>query len=195
MLISRYFIPIIPSIDWFYRLLLQSILSYVIYSFVSNEYFLRVERKQQKKIKKQTCLYVCGCLIVVVVGLFIVGFFKYQPIAVLTYSMEPTFTRGDAVIVQKLSSGDILKLKKGDVIQYKKDNIVVIHRIMEAYYKNGETIFILKGDNNKSADNEPVYSEQILGKVMFSIPKIGYPSVWLNEFLFSDNNISIEVGR
>lgn len=34
-----------------------------------------------------------------------------------------------------------------------------------------------------------------MGKVLFSIPKVGYPSVWLSEFLYSDQDVSVEVGR
>lgn len=195
VLVSRYIVPIIPNLDWFFQLLLQIVLTYMIYFFVTSEYLLRVERKYRRKVKSQTYLYVLCCFGIVVLGLFVAGVFKYQPVAILTYSMEPTFTRGDAVIVQKLDSDGISNLKKGDIVQYRKGNVIVIHRIINVFVENNERVFVFKGDNNKSRDSDLVYSDQIMGKILFSIPKIGYPSVWLNEFLFSDDNVSVEVGR
>lgn len=195
VLVSRYIVPIIPNLDCFFQLLLQIVLTYMIYFFVTSEYLLRVERKYRRKVKSQTYLYVLCCFGIVVLGLFVAGVFKYQPVAILTYSMEPTFTRGDAVIVQKLDSDGISNLKKGDIVQYRKGNVIVIHRIINVFVENNERVFVFKGDNNKSRDSDLVYSDQIMGKILFSIPKIGYPSVWLNEFLFSDDNVSVEVGR
>ena len=34
-----------------------------------------------------------------------------------------------------------------------------------------------------------------MGKVIFSIPKIGYPSVWLSEFLYPEKEVEVEVGE
>ena len=56
-LISKYFVPILPDLDWFYRLLLQIILYIFIYSFVSNEYLLKVLRRPPKSEKGQNIFY------------------------------------------------------------------------------------------------------------------------------------------
>ena len=197
MLISRYFIPIVVDLDWFYRLLLQLAVTLIIYFFIMNEYLWHVKRIYSKRTdKKNSFLYIALCLFVLCFGLFIAGVFTYQPVAVLTYSMVPTFTRGDAVIVKKLDEDEVRKLKKGDIIQYQYNNqAVVLHRIVDVYRLDGELVYVLKGDNNDSVDSDVVHTDQILGKVIFSIPKIGYPSVWLSEFLYPDREVEVEVGR
>lgn len=195
-LISRYCIPIVVDFDWFYQLLLQLGLTVVIYSFLSNEYLWQVKRIYSKKTdKKNSFLFAIICFIILIFGLFVAGCFKYQPVAVLTYSMEPTFTRGDAVVIKKLNSKEKEKLKKGDIIEYRYDQTVVIHRIVDSYLLDDERVFILKGDNNECEDPKVVYYDQIIGKVSFSIPKIGYPSVWLSDFLYPEKEAEVEVGR
>ena len=46
--------------------------------------------------------------------------------------------------------------------------------------------YITKGDNNNAEDVGEVTPDQIKGVVVYSVPKIGYPSVWLYE-LFQRN--------
>lgn len=194
-LISKYFVPILPDLDWFYRLLLQIILYIFIYSFVSNEYLLKVLRRPPKSEKGQNIFYYLSVSIVIVLGLFVAGFFKYQPVAVLTYSMDPTFTRGDAVIIKKMDSSEKKLLQKDDVIQYRRKDTTIIHRIVDIVDNQGERGYILKGDNNESDDPFIVYDNQIIGKATLIIPKLGYPSVWLSEFLHSNGEAEVEVGR
>lgn len=196
MLISRYFIPITLDVDWFFALLFQLILVVVIFYVSFNEYLWKEKRIYSYKTNKtNSVIYLFGVVLIVSFGLFVAGVFKYRPVAILTYSMEPIFTRGDAVIVEKLDKEEKNKLKKGDIIQYQVDKTVVVHRIVKVKKEDNKKVYILKGDNNNAKDPKPVYMEQIMGKVLFSIPKVGYPSVWLSEFLHSDQDVSVEVGR
>ena len=196
MLISRYFIPITLDVDWFFALLFQLILVVVIFYVSFNEYLWKEKRIYSYKTNKtNSVIYLFGVVLIVSFGLFVAGVFKYRPVAILTYSMEPIFTRGDAVIVEKLDDEEKNKLKKGDIIQYQVDKTVVVHRIIKVKKEDNKKVYILKGDNNNAKDPKPVYMEQIMGKVLFSIPKVGYPSVWLSEFLHSDQDVSVEVGR
>lgn len=196
MLISRYFIPITLDVDWFFALLFQLILVVVIFYVSFNEYLWKEKRMYSYKTNKtNSVIYLFGVVLIVSFGLFVAGVFKYRPVAILTYSMEPIFTRGDAVIVEKLNKEEKNKLKKGDIIQYQVDKTVVVHRIIKVKKEDNKKVYILKGDNNNAKDPKPVYMEQIMGKVLFSIPKVGYPSVWLSEFLHSDQDVSVEVGR
>ena len=196
MLISRYFIPITLDVDWFFALLFQLVLVVVIFYVSFNEYLWKEKRIYSYKTNKtNSVVYLFGVVLIVSFGLFVAGVFKYRPVAILTYSMEPIFTRGDAVIVEKLDDDEKNKLKKGDIIQYQVDKTVVVHRIIKVKKEDNKKVYILKGDNNNAKDPKPVYMEQIMGKVLFSIPKVGYPSVWLSEFLHSDQDVSVEVGR
>ena len=194
-LVSKYFVPVLPDLDWFYRLLLQIILYICIYSFVSNEYLLKVLRRSPRVEKGQNIFYFLSLSVVILLGLFVAGFFKYQPVAILTYSMDPVFTRGDAVVIKKTDALEKKSLQKDDIIQYKRKDTMVIHRIIDIVDDDGERGYILKGDNNDSKDPFIVYDNQIVGKVTLIIPKVGYPSVWLSEFLHSNGEAEVEIGR
>ena len=152
-------------------------------------------RENPKAEKKQSIVYLFSIGFVIVIGLFVAGVFKYQPVAVLTYSMVPTFTRGDVVVINKLSDLEKSNLKVGDIIQYKRKDTMVIHRIIDIVDDNDERGYILQGDNNNSEDPFIVYDNQIVGKEIFSIPKLGYPSVWLSEFLYPNQEVEVEVSR
>ena len=121
-----------------------------------------------------------------VVG-FVAGFFTYQPIAIISNSMVPKFARGDAVIVEKISDEEKKNLKEGTIIRFETTEKEVVHRIKEKLVKSDGTVaYITKGDNNNAEDVGEVAPDQIKGVVVYSVPKIGYPSVWLYE-LFQKN--------
>ena len=48
------------------------------------------------------------------------------------------------------------------------------HRIFEIKENNGQKIFITKGDANNSPDMKEVLANEVKGKVLFSLPYIGY---------------------
>ncbi|MBI2076617.1 MAG: signal peptidase I [Candidatus Aenigmarchaeota archaeon] len=80
-----------------------------------------------------------------------------------------------------LSRGDLLFVlnaepEVGDVAIYQrtKTSITIVHRVVE---KNPDG-YIFKGDNNPGAD-PPVGKEQIVGKVLFAAPLLGYPRLAL----------------
>lgn len=78
-------------------------------------------------------------------------------------------------------------IKEGDVVVYdaKWFNQPVIHRVIGIEDINGTTMYMIKGDNNKSPDPYYVTKEQIESKVvtigdnLVVIPKIGYLALWL----------------
>lgn len=111
---------------------------------------------------------------------------------VVSGSMEPAFYRGDIVVNQKadffgIHEFDPADLKVGDVVVYdaKWFDQPVIHRIINITEINGTTMYVIKGDNNKSPDPYYVTKEQIREKVvtfgdsLVVIPKIGYLTIWL----------------
>lgn len=111
---------------------------------------------------------------------------------VVSGSMEPAFYRGDIVMVEKtnflgIQEFNVNDIQKGDVVVYdaKWFNQPVIHRVIDIVNVNGTTMYLIKGDNNKSPDPYYVTKEQIQSKVvtfgdnLVVIPKIGYLSLWL----------------
>ncbi|PIY94400.1 MAG: signal peptidase I [Candidatus Levybacteria bacterium CG_4_10_14_0_8_um_filter_35_23] len=89
-----------------------------------------------------------------------------QSFAVLTGSMEPNISTG-SVVYTKPESNYI----KGDVIAFIQKDRTITHRIINTI--DAKT-FATKGDANNAADNDPVSSEKIIGKEVFTLPYLGY---------------------
>lgn len=113
--------------------------------------------------------------------MFILKFFKYYPISILSDSMKNTFSRGDIAIIEKLDRDYIEEIRVNDIIYYKKNNKLIIHRIVNIEIINNRIVITTKGDNNDDIDPWKVYEEEIVGIVKGKIPFLGYPAVWLNE--------------
>jgi len=140
----------------------------------------RITRKEKKRINPVKQIPTIALILFVVA--FIAGFLPAKPVAIMSYSMVPTFSRGAVVISVKVNEKDLEKLKVGDIIHYKSENGEVIHRIIEIQKdKDGNLLFKTQGDNNNVPDSNMVYADQIIGCVKLYIPYIGYPSVWFSE--------------
>lgn len=109
-------------------------------------------------------------LLAFVALLFIPRLMGYQSMAVVSGSMEPNIPVGAIVIVNNKGANGI---EVGDPISYRiSDETVVTHRVVEINAENKEVI--TKGDANDTNDASPVSYENIIGKVIFSIPHLGY---------------------
>ena len=178
------YLPILPNINWFYTGLFGILVPMALYIMV-NYSQLRLERKLtwQDEKRSRPITYVPVLIVVLVVVGFVVGFFKYQPVAVISDSMLPLFARGDMIVIEKVKEEEVTKLKVGDVIQFFTDNYYVIHRIHEIEETDEGLLFTTKGDNNNAPDSKKVKPEQIRGKYLGHVKYIGFPSVWLSEAL------------
>jgi len=91
--------------------------------------------------------------------------------------MVPNLNIGDVVILQKIKPDDV---KLYDIVEYKTKTKRIVHRVVEIQKKQDGLYFITKGDHNPGNDHDPVFQDQIVSKVIFRIPIIGFPAVWLN---------------
>ncbi len=127
--------------------------------------------------------------IVTVISVCFVGFNvinKAKGYSVVTDSMTPVYNRGDVVFVKKT---DFNSLKAGDIVtvRFYDESGYFTHRITEIDYNAG--MFRTKGDANENEDPQPSEKEQIVGKVWYSVPLLGYISI----FISSMNLIKISV--
>ena len=59
---------------------------------------------------------------------------------------------------------------------------MITHRIVGTNLnEKGEKVYVFKGDNNYSSDELAVSLDQIYGKVIMKIPKIGYIQYFLSQ--------------
>lgn len=102
----------------------------------------------------------------------------YNAYVVLTGSMIPEIMPKDVVITKKR---DVKELEVNDIITFvssdpRLSNIIVTHRIKNKYYDSttGKYTFQTKGDNNNVEDFSLAQEQNIIGEVIYKIPKLGY---------------------
>ena len=98
----------------------------------------------------------------------------FQLKTVLSGSMEPTFKTGSIIAIKPLKNPT--NLKKDDVITFmESSDVLITHRITEVMKSGDQVMYKTKGDNNRSADANPVTSQNVVGQYSgFTIPYVGY---------------------
>ncbi|ANF22491.1 signal peptidase I [Thermococcus piezophilus] len=109
-------------------------------------------------------------VILVVVLKFIFGF---QYVVILTDSMKPNINPNDLVVTYPSHNVHI-----GDIILYNieigNSTYRILHRVAEIRTdENGQIYYITKGDNRERPDPWVVYPDQVIGKPLIVIPKVG----------------------
>jgi signal peptidase I len=89
---------------------------------------------------------------------------SFQIFSVVSGSMRPTIPVGGAIVVTKVPDYYV-----NDIISFRHANKIITHRVIYAgkYY-------LTKGDANNVIDNFQITKSQIIGKVSFSVPYVGY---------------------
>jgi len=116
-------------------------------------------------------------LIIVIALLVVFSTFSfpgnYKLMTIQSGSMEPAMKAGSMIVVKPTAEykiGDIVTYKNGD--DSKK---TTTHRIVEINEAKGVITYKTKGDANDAPDFAPIFKANIVGKVLFSIPYLGYP--------------------
>lgn len=99
----------------------------------------------------------------------------YKLFIVQSGSMEPAIRVGDLIVIKNAEN-----YYKGEVVTFKsEDGRVVTHRIYSTTDSEGDKpLYVTKGDANRSEDNDTTVKDQVLGKVVLVVPKIGYFSAF-----------------
>lgn len=122
-------------------------------------------------------LSIIGTLIIVLALLMsallvVPGLMGYNMFSIATPSMEPEIPMGSLVCVERV---DPQSLETGDVITYRDaqdETIPVTHRVVENDISTWE--LVTKGDANAQSDPILVSYGQVVGKLVFSVPLLGY---------------------
>jgi len=100
--------------------------------------------------------------------------------AVASGSMEPTMPVGSLVLVRKT---DPKNLRTGDIIVFsgaRSDGENVTHRVMENDQEQQR--LTTKGDANEAQDPNPVSYDQVVGRVIWHIPKAGTAVMYMQSW-------------
>ncbi len=105
---------------------------------------------------------------------------KFEPLislyTIISPSMEPNINVYDVVLTKKVKSEEV---KEGDVITFISsstlgEGLTITHRVKSVIKTEGDIKFRTQGDNNPIPDSALVTSNNLLGKVVFIIPFLGY---------------------
>jgi len=92
---------------------------------------------------------------------------------VLSGSMEPKMSPGDAVIVREVPPSEI---ETGDVITFQRagTDTPTTHRVIEIQQTEGGIAYVTQGDANEEPDRGTVAHSRVVGEVIFVIPLLGH---------------------
>lgn len=96
-------------------------------------------------------------------------------LTVISGSMIPTYRPGDVVVIRPVPFNEI---QSGDAITFQLESgrpEVATHRVVGlSVLADGTREFVTQGDANNAPDIEPVREVQVRGKVIYSIPMVGW---------------------
>lgn len=103
----------------------------------------------------------------------------YKVVIVRSGSMEPTIHTGSIVVYRKAAD-----YQKNQIIVFNnksagtQNKIMVVHRLIDITQKDGQNLYQTKGDANKVPDESVTTKDDIVGKVLFTVPYVGYLISW-----------------
>lgn len=182
-----WFCPVLPDLKWMTQALIGTgipIVGLLITEKLHSPQGKKTARLKQREGKRLSVfLWATTSITVALMILFTIGFLGFHPTVIISGSMSPAIEIGDIIVVDEVSFEDIVE---GDVIEFVDgEGTSIVHRV-NRILEDGDSsrIFETKGDRNVTPDLDPVHPEQIKGKVLYRIPKIGWISIVVKE-LFS----------
>jgi len=171
-----WFCPILPNPAWVLKGLMGTVVPIIGLVAVQRFYSSRTQPSHARRAKGGSLTgWIVTTIIAVLIIWFAVGLFPVHPTTVVGGSMRPVMDVGDVVIVAQ-APADVIK--PGDIIQFRKpEQVTVMHRVVEIEETEAGKFFITKGDANDKPDTDPVIPENIVGKVVFTIRKIGWVAI------------------
>jgi signal peptidase I len=118
-----------------------------------------------------------GFVIGLVVAVTLPVAFGLHPMTVLTGSMRPTIQPGDMVVDQPIPPSQI---RVGDIVTFREPHgtRTITHRVREVGISEGQARVTTRGDANDTVEKWQVPLTGSVGRVVYQVPKIGYPVTW-----------------
>jgi len=173
--------PILPNLGWFTTAIIGTVLPALGMLIVYNQFIAKPGEHELSEARKKGSF--SPWAVVAVFSLLLVGFstglFGVHPRLIGSGSMSPNLMVGDIVITQYVPVQDI---QVGDVISFREYDQSIIHRVIKILNDADQISFITQGDANNISDPR-ITSSNYEGKVVFTIPKIGWVSIFIRNAL------------
>ncbi len=137
---------------------------------------LRLERLLVMKIITNILYYLLVAIVLIIGVLLAASYFQltgsYEFKVVKSGSMEPAIKVGSLVLIKPATS-----YREGEVVTYGRDTkseIPTTHRIIASRAEGGQVFYTVKGDANGEPDPREIQVKEIVGKVLLTVPWLGY---------------------
>jgi len=173
-----WFSPILPNIQWQTQSILTvtaTAIGFIVLDAAVKPLPTKRIRRTLKKQKSQLPYWTAIALIGLIAVWSSTGLLGFTPTIIASGSMQPMLNPGDIALIINAPPATI---KMGDIIQYHTAEEPIIHRVIDKYEAQGSLWFITQGDANNAPD-DPVSERQITGKAIFTIPKLGWVSIYV----------------
>ena len=185
LVIFTYYSPILPVAEW-HILALVGVAGPAMGLWISEGIFagdtVEDTSETSRRFTAPSVAWVLTAVIALCVFWFSFGFFGFRPAFVPSGSMEPNIHHGDLVLAGPTSP---TTLKVGDIAMYEMPGrLRILHRIQAIERDQDQNrYFVFKGDNNNVADPVKVRDNQIKGKYIGRIPKVGWLPLRFNQLI------------
>lgn len=183
--------PILTDLKWITTALIGILLpTFFIMTLQTMYHTASKQIKIRNKDEESPISWIITSVLSIGIIWFAVGVFPIYPSVIATGSMEPMIKPGDVILVKKILDMDgIENLKVDDIIQFKRDAILISHRIIKIDNDEEDGLgFRTKGDNNSSSDSDIVKPEDVKGTIVYTVPKIGWPTLLIK----SDKDVDLD---
>ena len=173
-----WFSPILPNPPWAAQSMLTvtaATAGFLLLDQAVKPLPTRKTRRTLRKQKSQLPFWTAITLIGLIAVWSSTGLLGFTPSIIASGSMQPALNPGDIVLI---ISAPAATIKVGDIIQYRTTDAPIIHRVIDKYEASGSLWFITQGDANNAPD-DPVNERQITGKAIFTIPQLGWVSIYV----------------
>ena len=180
----EWFSPILPDPHWTLLALVGTIAPAIGFVIIQASITPQHSRFGSRKTRKRENDHSWTAIAIfsVIMVFFSFGYLGVTPSVIYSGSMKPTLDVGDIVLVVDTNAQDI---KVGDVIQFVRDNVTYVHRVVDSYIEEDRSVFITKGDANQYPDTDPVLESHVIGKSIFTIPKLGWVQIFVKNMFRS----------
>lgn len=171
----EWFSPLLPDLGWMAAALLGTLVPALglLFAYRQSQPEPAIESEEPSREAQPLFAWLLVSLVAVALLWLNTGLFGVQPTLVASGSMVPALRVGDVVITRDVPIDEV---KVRDIVRYRQGGSDVIHRVVEVRTDGDERTLITRGDDN-NVDDPPVSAGQLKGKVILTIPKVGWVAI------------------
>lgn len=177
----RWFSPVLPDLTWGPAAFVGTLAPAAALVIAGGAAASSEEAEDQRKGKHLATVPYVAALLAVALLWFGTGLLGVRPSLVVGQSMVPALKTGDIVLTREVSPKEIAV---GDIVRFSTGKTTIVHRVIEIYDSGSNRWLVTKGDANNHAD-DPITADQIEGKVVAVIPKVGWAGIYVKNLLGS----------